>query len=364
MRIAIDCRLIGSSGIGTFIENIVYYLTQDVDNSFLLIGSPQKLGEYAGKENCSIVKCTFSSFSLQELFLFPTKEVNRCDAFFTPNFNIPLGIRVPIFSMVHDVVFLDIKNLNSFLGRKIRYIYIWRALKISTAVITVSEFSKSRIKNHFHTKTPIHVVGSALNAKILNYRSKHNCVSKEDYIVFLGNLKKHKGIEILIQAFLKAKKNHGIKTKLKIIGRFNFRAKDEYVLSLLSKAGNDIELVTDADDETVYRLLQAAKALVSPSYYEGFGLVPLESMALGTPAIVSDIPAHKEVYKDMPVVFFKCGDVDDLSEKLVNVTDSTVDIERFIESRFSFARKAQEILNIISTATNQKTNKQTIGYDN
>lgn len=348
MRLAIDCRLFGSSGIGTFIENVVYYLTQDTCHTFLLIGNPQKLSAYANRENCSIVTCTHSPFSLKELLFFPTKEVNQCDAFFSPNFNLPMGIKVPVFSMVHDVVFLDIKDLNSFLGRFIRYNYIWRALRKSTAVITVSNFSKGRIITHFHTNTPIHVVGSGLSKKILDFRSQHSDVTKEDYIIFLGNLKKHKGIEVLIRAFLKAKEEKEIKLKLKIVGRINFRAKDEYVFNLLSKAGQDIELVTDADDNTVYHLLQSARALVSPSFYEGFGLSPIESMALGTPAIISDIPAHKEVYKDMPVTFFKCGDVDDLADKLENLSNSSVDIEPFIRSRFSFANNAQEILNIIT----------------
>ncbi|MGI6232500.1 MAG: glycosyltransferase family 4 protein [Prevotella sp.] len=349
MIIAIDCRLIGHSGIGTYIENIVSVITQNKDIDFVLIGSNESLKSYATRDNCTIIDCSYPSFSIKELCCFPTKDVNRCDAFFTPNFNIPLGIHIPIFSMVHDVVFLDIKNLNSFLGRMIRYIYIWRATRISTAVITVSNFSKNRILSHFHTKIPIYVVGSGLSKKILNFRSQYTKVNKENYIIYLGNLKKHKGIEILIRAFLKAKKEKGIKLKLKIVGRINFRVKDKYVLELLTKVGQDIELVTNADDNTVYKLLQSARALVSPSFYEGFGLSPLESMALGTPAIISDIPAHKEVYRDMPVTFFKCGDVDDLSDKLANLTESTVDIERFLNPRFSFSQRAQEILNIIKT---------------
>ena len=47
-------------------------------------------------------------FSVKELLFFPVKEINKCDVYFSPNFNIPMGISIPIFSTVHDVVFLDI----------------------------------------------------------------------------------------------------------------------------------------------------------------------------------------------------------------------------------------------------------------
>ena len=45
--------------------------------------------------------------------------------------------------------------------------------------------------------------------------------------------------------------------------------------------------------------LRGAAALLAPSTKEGFGLVPLEAMALGVPVVLSDIPAHREV----------CGDI-------------------------------------------------------
>ena len=49
-------------------------------------------------------------------------------------------------------------------------------------------------------------------------------------------------------------------------------------------------------DERVKALIENAKALVFPSRYEGFGIPPLEAIALGTPTIVSDIEVLREIY--------------------------------------------------------------------
>jgi glycosyltransferase involved in cell wall biosynthesis len=47
-------------------------------------------------------------------------------------------------------------------------------------------------------------------------------------------------------------------------------------------------------DDDLAALLTGATALVFPSHYEGFGLPPLEAMACGTPALVSDLPVLRE----------------------------------------------------------------------
>ncbi|MHC4547734.1 MAG: glycosyltransferase [Planctomycetota bacterium] len=52
------------------------------------------------------------------------------------------------------------------------------------------------------------------------------------------------------------------------------------------------------DHDALLRELAGAAAVLCPSRVEGFGLVPLEAMALGRPVVVSDLPAHREVCGD------------------------------------------------------------------
>ncbi len=352
MKIAVDCRLIGSSGIGTFIENIVHFMVQLRDHQFLLIGNLECLSEYAAMENCNVLSCTYDCFSLSELLRFPVKEVNSCDAFYTPNFNIPLGIKVPIYSTIHDIVFLDVKGLNSGIGKWIRYLYVKRALSVSKSVFTVSEFTKQRLKDYFHTPKDIHVVHSAISQKLVTFKQNHpHHPNKENYIIYLGNLKRHKGIELLINAYKKVKATRTIDYKLYIVGKFNFRVKDQFIIDLSSKHDPDIKFINDADDEEVYGLLSSARALVSPSYYEGFGLTPLEAMYLGTPVIISDIPAHQEIYQDSPAIFFKSGNINNLADKLTDIPQGRIDIDELTAHKYNFKISANRIVDIIKAAS-------------
>ena len=352
MRIAIDCRLIGQSGIGTYIQNLVAHAINILGHDYVLIGNSKALSGYAERDNCTVVECTHRSFTLKELFSFPTKEVNQCDAFFTPNFNIPLGIKVPIFSTIHDVVFFDVDGICSSLGKFIRWIYIKRALSISNTVFTVSHFSDERIRSLFHYYGNIRVVYNGISQELTEYRKIHGCTVKKNsnYIVYLGNLKKYKGIKDLIMAYHKAKTQMGLDTRLMIIGRKDARTMDKEVLQKMEQHDDDILFVTDADNNRVYQLLSGAKALVSPSHYEGFGIPPLEAMYLGTPAIISDIPTHREVYQGTPAIFFRCGDSNDLAEKLTHIPSKVCNVDDWVENKYNFMKTAETAIKLIEKA--------------
>lgn len=320
MRIAVDCRLIGQSGIGTFIENVVHYMVKTEDVDFVLIGNRDKLAVYSERANCLILECNYGSFTFKELFCFPTKEVNKCDAFFTPNFNIPMGIHVPIFSTIHDVVFFDVKGICSPTGKLIRFCYMWRALKLSKKVFTVSNFSKDRIDAIFHPSCPVIVCYSGISEKLVEYAKTHASCDRKQQVVFLGNLKKQKGLSTLIKAWNMAKE-HGLQgMKMVVIGNVDFKTKDNSIIQLLNEHHEDITFLRNATDQQVYDTLRESLALVSPSLYEGLGLPPMEAMYLGTQAIISDIPVYQEIYSTTNAIFFPVGNVEALAKKLLHIT--------------------------------------------
>ena len=348
MRIAIDCRLIGQSGIGTFIENVVHHIVKWQETEFVLIGKKDVLSCYEKLQHCSIVECNHGSFSLKELLCFPLKEVNQCDAFYTPNFNIPLGIRVPIFSTIHDIVFFDTENFSSFIHKIALKWYIKRALAVSKGLFTVSQFSRQRIQGYFHTSREINVICNGISIELQNYKTTHPITNSRSGIVYLGNIKKYKGLHILWKAYKKML-DEGIDTPpLTIIGRFDFRTKDNEILRTIQENQDKIHLITNADNQQVYEMLSHAECLISPSLYEGFGIPPLEAMSLGTPAIISDIPVYKEIYGKFPVTFFKAGDADDLYRKLKSLPTSPVETDSIIASTYTYEKAAQNIMKTIA----------------
>ena len=143
MKLSIDCRFLGKSGIGTFLENILNeLLCNHPENQYVLIMNKKQLWNKK-YPNVTIVRTSIKSFTLKELFSFPTHEINNCDAFFSPYINIPGGIKVPVFSTVHDVIFLDIPNLVSRVGLIIRKWFINRAVRLSKCVLPYRNFPKA-----------------------------------------------------------------------------------------------------------------------------------------------------------------------------------------------------------------------------
>ncbi|MDR1093948.1 MAG: glycosyltransferase, partial [Clostridiales bacterium] len=216
MKIAIDCRYLGMSGIGKYLSGILENLDFE-KNDYTLVGRKEKLTEI--KQNFSPAYCEDSPFSLKGLFRFPSKRVNECDVFLTPNFLIPYGIKCKIFSTIHDVVFLDIKECNNgYFDYRIKKHLLKRALACSEKVFTVSNFSQERIIHYFpkHSNKII-ISGCSVTKDIIEYENPNGQIDKEEILLYVGNIKKHKGLRILLDAYERIKKENR-HYRLQIIG--------------------------------------------------------------------------------------------------------------------------------------------------
>jgi len=310
--------MLDASGVGAYLKGILPCLIQSGHN-FLLLGNAKWLKIYASYSNVTVVPCNIKPFSIKELFFFPVKtilEINKTGVFFSPFFNIP-PVNIPVFTTIHDIIFPDMPELTGKIALALRMSFYKKAYRISKKIFTVSEFSKSRIENYLGKKKPVIVTNSAVQNKFYEYRKKNPNIKKNLTVVFIGNIKKHKGLACLIDAFFLAKKE-GLPHKLIIIGeKEKFRSNDNSVLKKINLQYGDSVLFSGciSDEQLMERLAQAS-LLVQPSLYEGFGLPPLEAMVLGTCALVSDIPVFKEIYDGFPVSFFRAGDAIDLKNKL------------------------------------------------
>lgn len=93
--------------------------------------------------------------------------------------------------------------------------------------------------------------------------------------------------------------------------------------AMAQPTGAGVKVIGYVDDELLPPLLSGACALLYPSRYEGFGLPPLEALACGTPALVSDIPAVAEAVGDA-ALRLPVGDVTAWSEAMLGVLDGGI----------------------------------------
>lgn len=329
MKLAIDCRMIGSGGIGAYLCGLLPYFV--AEHECLLLGRETDLAEFRDRPGVEVLSCDVKTFSLTELLRFPAsllRAINGCDAFYTPYCNIPGrifgGIKVPIFSTIHDVVFLDIPELAGRLGTAVRKWFYQHAVNKSRCIFTVSQFSAERIRSllHFPASKPLVVTYNAVPHWFTedgeNLEMPASFQSRGRDLLFVGNIKAHKGLHILLPAFKLARKR-GLNARLVIVGNAgNFRTGDDSILeqfqSLPEEAFSFTGRIGDSQLRDLYR---QCRLLVQPSLYEGFGMPPLEALTQGANVVLSDIPVFCEIYRNLPVTFFKCGDVEDLAEKLL-----------------------------------------------
>lgn len=343
VKIAVDCRMLGKSGIGVYLKNILHYWLKMPNYEWVLVGEESQLKEVeCQNDNCKIIHCEIPIFSTKELFCFPIDEINRCDLFYSPNFNIPLGIKIPIYITIHDVVFLDYKDFSNKIGYYIRYWALYRAIHLSKKIFTVSEFSKKRIAYHFQNKKDIIVAYNGLRRDLLNKnKAELRQVYNFSYYLFVGNIKRHKGLDILLTAI------EGIEKKTVIIGDIlELKTHDSKAYKKIISNDNIILTGKISDDNKLYSLIANADALIQPSRYEGFGIPPLEALFLGTPVILSDIAVFKEIYGDLPVTFFKDGDSEDLRTKILNRQNKIFD-NFVIQEKYDYKRTSKLILSNI-----------------
>ncbi|SEQ81149.1 Glycosyltransferase involved in cell wall bisynthesis [Treponema bryantii] len=351
MKLFIDCRMLNSGGIGTYLESLLPYFTEAYDCT-LLIYSNQKNSLPKLPANTHIIETEIQTFSLKEMFFFPKSLrniINLCDFFYSPYCNIPNGIKIPVFTTIHDIVFLDVPGLSSSLGTIVRKFFYQRAINKSKAIFTVSQFSADRIKEKLRLrKKPLIVTYNSVPEHFTanNNKPATGEITKDNSIIYVGNIKKHKGLPYLLDAFEICKKN-GLDCKLVIVGNAdNFRSGDSEIAQRLSNSSEkDINFTGRISDSELQTYYQKARLLVQPSLYEGFGMPPMEALYLGTNVVMSDIPVFKEIYEGFPVTFFKTADSKDLAEKIQEAFNKPAPAASAIPQKYSFKNTANIIIN-------------------
>ncbi|MFK2089473.1 glycosyltransferase [Bacteroides fragilis] len=136
--------------------------------------------------------------------------------------------------------------------------------------------------------------------------------------------------------------------KLVIVGDYkSFKTRDKVVLRRISN-NPDIIFTGRVTNEELYTIMRGASMLIQPSLYEGFGIPPLESLFLGTPVVLSNIPVFKELYANLDVCFYDLESTHQLAEYMLNGVEKKSS-NFILPVQFDYRYAANVILKIINS---------------
>lgn len=176
-----------------------------------------------------------------------------------------------------------------------------RLLASRARIATVSDFSRRELAATLHIPATRNTVAPNSADHLQTITSDPDVIAAlnltdRPYFVVLGNLTPNKNIAVTLRALARLPDPE---VRLVLIGSRPDAIFNEPTLA------QDPRLIVAGrcSDAQIAALLTHARALVFPSLYEGFGIPPLEALALGCPVIASDIPATREVCADAALYF-------------------------------------------------------------
>ena len=310
MRIAIDARKLRDFGIGTYIRNILIELSRlDQETEYVVLCRPDDVesGDVLG-HNFRMVPETAPTYSIAEQFRIPLALAReRVRLVHEPHYVLPPAIRCRSVVTIHDCIHLMFPQ---YLPGKLAYVYakgsMWSATRQADRVLTVSEASKRDILRFFDIPADkVAVIYNAIDERFLaGPDTRRMDLTRQRYqldhpfVLYVGNIKPHKNIERLVEAFAIARRSGPDNLKLIIIGD----ELSKYPVLRQSvhrhKLDKHVRFLGFQPQETLAAFYRLARAFVFPSLYEGFGLPPLEAMACGTPVVTSNVSSLPEVAGD------------------------------------------------------------------
>lgn len=310
-----------SSGIGSYIRNLVpRVMALRPNDRFYLLGSPADMERAEGfrKANAQWIGVRSPIFSIMEQLEIARKTPRDTGLFWSPHYNFPVFWGGKLLVTVHDVFHLANPQYVSGLHRRFYAKFMFRRLvQKADMVLCVSQFTKGELLRL--------VGGDANKMKVI-----HNGVDDlwfdikkgekphpKPYLLFVGNVKPHKNLSRLLQAFERIKDK--IPHDLVIVGKKEgFITGDREVIRQAEAFGGRVRFTGLLEDALLQRFYAAADMLVFPSFYEGFGFPPLEAMAAGVPVACSNAASLPEVCGDA-ALYFNPSDPADIAEKMLRV---------------------------------------------
>ena len=332
MVIGIDGHMLGdhSGGNESYYTNILRAMNVDpADKVYLFCKTNIDVSEFEKKFTVVRFK---SQSSLKRNFVELNQLCNHygIEVLHTQYF-IPFIRSCKVVCTIHDICFEHYKNIFTKKEYYQQKLLIPYAAKHSVYIFTVSNHAKNDIVEHYHVNPEnVVVTYNAVNEqfKVLHVgelqeeelREKFH-IGGEPFVLTVGNLQPRKNLPRLIEAFNDWKIENQKPVKLVIVGKKAWMYSD--ILKAVGVDNDSIVLTDYVSDEDLVRLYNAAACFIYPSFFEGFGIPPLEAMSCGTPVAVADATSLPEVVGDAGLYFdpFDTNEIKRCLHRLMNDKD-------------------------------------------
>lgn len=365
-HIIVDARMANGGGIGTYLRNLLPHVAslRPQWQFTLLVDGDSRQPSWIGESNIAARTCGAPIYSLREQWALRAACAVDADLFWSPHYNIPLSVprRMRLAVTVHDIMHLTRPEYRVSVAKRVYTRVMFGAVRRHAALILFdSVFSARRFRQH--VGPPVGITQVAELGVSDDWRAARSTqlarLCERPYVIFVGYQKPHKNLSGLLKAFgaIADKVPHD----LVIVGRAGGLATPDLQVTRGAAALGDRVVFTGEVSDTELRAWVAhADLLVQPSFDEGFGLPPLEAMAIGCPCVVSNAGSLPEVCGDA-AAYCDPYNPASIAEGIISVLGDDSYREQLVErgyarsQQFSWSRCADVTVGALEAALQART---------
>lgn len=311
MRIGLDARSLHREGVGRYIRELIKNLGKiDDENQYVIFLDSGKYKELETPENFKFV-ITSPQKSLHKISrVLRDIYKENLDIFHAlDHWYIPVRPSCPIISTFHDLMVKTYPASLPFKSRLYSKLATRVAIKLSSWIITVSEFNKNEIAKNYHFNNDnISVIYNGVSENFTPFSNKNLDYFKKKYGInsgfffYAGSMRKYKNISTLIKVYSILDKNIQKKHDLVIAGRYEHEYSNLRSLVNTLNLNGKVHFVGYLKEDDIINFYNYAIAFITLSLYESFCFPVVEAMACGVPVIAPDRLSFPEITQNIAIL--------------------------------------------------------------